>query len=192
MWLWSKRSKTGRTSSAIAVVLSAFPDGSGASQVAEREEGPVHTILDNGLLVGYVADVGHAYSHLMYEDLRRDRITQEELHAIGIANLAKVAAEQLDVRSFPGFYAIGVDGYFEASMVLVDDLWDRRLRQLVEGEYLAAIPARDVLAFCDASSWEGRAKLEEVIDTLMPEARRPISRHLYRRVGGRWVREPQE
>jgi len=46
-------------------------------------------------------------------------------------------------------FAFFMRGDFEASVILLDDLWDGESRQFVTGEYAAAIPARDMLAFCD-------------------------------------------
>ena len=38
----------------------------------------------------------------------------------------------------------------------------------VTGEYAAAIPARDMLAFCDSSSADGIAELHRVIERVQP------------------------
>jgi uncharacterized protein YtpQ (UPF0354 family) len=57
-----------------------------------------------------------------------------------------------------------MDGDFEASIMLLDEFWDGEFRKFVTGKYAAAIPARDVLAFCDADSTAGIAELQEVIN----------------------------
>jgi uncharacterized protein YtpQ (UPF0354 family) len=120
--------------------------------------------------------------------MREEGITEVQLHEIGIANLKNLAASRpLRVQSHQGIFAVFVDGNFEASMLLLDDLWANGFRQFVRGDYLAALPTRDVFAFCDASSPSGRNELIEIIGKLKNSTDHPISHSLYLRVGTQWV-----
>ena len=74
-------------------------------------------------------------------------------------------------------------------MILLDDLWNASFRQFVQGDYLIALPARDVLAFCDASSDAGRAELAELINRLKGSEDHPLSQKLYIRRENQWMSE---
>jgi uncharacterized protein YtpQ (UPF0354 family) len=192
MWPWSKKPTTKLTSQAIAYLkadLSDEPDD-GPTIEFSADDSPVLKSLENGLLVAYVVDQRHGFQYVSHRDLRDDGITQEQMHDIGIGNLAKfAAAKPLRVQPYHNIFAVFVDGNFEASVLLLDDVWTSGFRQFVTGDYLAALPTRDVFAFCDASSKEGRDELLALVRKLENSADHPISQSLYLRVGSGWVRQ---
>jgi uncharacterized protein YtpQ (UPF0354 family) len=79
-----------------------------------------------------------------------------------------------------------MDGDFEASIMLLDEFWDGEFRKFVTGKYAAAIPARDVLAFCDADSTAGIAELQEVINRVWPTDNHLVSNKIYVRQPTGW------
>ena len=89
------------------------------------------------------------------------------------------------VTRYGDIYAVMLDGTFEASLILVDGLWDVSFAALAPHGIVAAIPARDILAFCDATSTEGLAELRQLIERVQG-GDHLLTRDLYRRVGGRW------
>jgi hypothetical protein len=66
-----------------------------------------------------------------------------------------------------------MEGNFEASVLLLDTVWDISLAKHVNGNFVAAIPARDVLAFGDSTSPEAIAELRDVIKRLKSKRGRP-------------------
>jgi len=74
-----------------------------------------------------------------------------------------------------------------ASILLLNDLWEGGFRQFVVGEYAVAIPARDILAFCDSGSPEGIAELQRIIDRVRPTGDHLISSKIYLRREARWA-----
>src|SRR5213080_2033203 len=76
-------------------------------------------------------------------------------------------------------FAFFMRGDFEASVILLDDLWDGESRQFVTGEYAAAIPARDMLAFCDSSSADGVAELQRIIERVQPTGDHLLTKTIY-------------
>ncbi len=73
---------------------------------------------------------------------------------------------------------------FEASLILLDFLWNESFRQFVHGSYLVAIPTRDVLAFCDSRSEIGRKELLTIIDKLKTTNDHPLLHELLVRQDG--------
>lgn len=85
-------------------------------------------------------------------------------------------------------FAMFLDGSFEASLLLVDPLWDEALVGYAPNGFIVAVPARDVLAFADAKSAAGVAELRMLVGRLFPGGDHLISPDLYRRDSGRWLR----
>ena len=84
-------------------------------------------------------------------------------------------------------FAVLMGGNFEASLILLDCLWDDSFRQFAAGQYAIAIPARDILAFCDSSSVEGLRELQRVSQAAHSSPiDHPLSDRLYLRMGSRW------
>ena len=78
---------------------------------------------------------------------------------------------------------IFLGGNFEASLLLIDDLWDRQLAHLAPNDFVAAVPTRDVLAVCDANSEAGIDELRQIV--LRAEGGdHPLATTLYRRPRG--------
>lgn len=102
-------------------------------------------------------------------------------------NLGKLAKGKVTIRQNGPTWALFFDGNLEASLILLDEMWDSALRSYHSGEPVIALPARDVLCFCDASSPAGVAELRALVSRLWPEGDHLISDRLFRRRGGRWV-----
>jgi hypothetical protein len=78
-------------------------------------------------------------------------------------------------------FAVLFGGNFEASLVLIDPLWDEHLAHLAPNGYVIAIPNRDILAFCDARCLAGIETLRGMIE-IAQGGDHPITTTLYRRV----------
>jgi hypothetical protein len=74
-----------------------------------------------------------------------------------------LARARIRVAVHGNIYAVLLDDNFEASLILVNSLSEKGLAYLAPNEFVAAIPARDILAFCDADSVEGLAELRDLI-----------------------------
>ena len=147
---------------------------------------PVMKDLDNGLLVAYLVDEGDSYGYVQYRDLESSGVTESEVHAAGIANLFVLAEQQLQVKQYGSLFTLLVGGTFEASMILLDDLWERSLAPYVEAPFVVAIPARDVLAFGDAASPAAIRELNAVVARLIDAGSAELATMLYRRQGAAW------
>jgi len=77
------------------------------------------------------------------------------------------------------------DGNYESSLLLADKLWDGQA-SLVEGEIVAAVPARDVLMFTGSGSPDGLRRLRQGVDATYKQASHQISKTLLVRRKGRW------
>lgn len=154
--------------------------GDAVSMVGDDE--PILRRLGNGLLVSYLVDEGEYFSYVQRRHLTLSGLSESALHEKAVANLAALLGQRearlLD--AVDGVSAIIFDGNFEASLVLVDSLWDEEFAHLVPNGFLVAIPTRHTLAFCDAQSQVGIAELRRVIARAQNEDH-PLQPVLYRR-----------
>ncbi|MEM6448095.1 MAG: DUF1444 family protein [Cyanobacteria bacterium P01_D01_bin.123] len=162
------KNNTFKTSNAIAYLKKVVKDDDGSNPLTlSQADSPVIKDHGNNLITTYVVDAGNQFKYIQYCDIEADSITVEQLDDVGLNNLAAIAASgELRVAPHANVFAVLLDGNFEASMILLDDLWNDLFRQFVQGNYLIALPTREVLAFCDASSDIGRTELLELIDRL--------------------------
>jgi uncharacterized protein YtpQ (UPF0354 family) len=132
-------------------------------------------------------DEGGAYQYVQNRHLDQDGISEADLHEIGLRNLAAHASQgNLQVQPYGSIYAVLMGGDFEASLILLKDLWDHHFRQCVSGEYSIAIPARDILAFCDRTSAAGLAELRQLIERIYPTGDHLLSNQIYVRDQNQW------
>lgn len=170
---------------AIAYLKAPAPKTADAVSLSEQDS-PVLRELGNGLLVAYVVDDGSSFSYVQNHHLEEAGIDLIQLHEYGVENLRKIAHEKLKVQEYGPVYAVFLDGNFEASLILLDYLWVERFSRLVQDQFAVALPARDVLAFCDTSSSEGLAELKRVVSRI-EGGDHLLSSSLYRRQGSEWV-----
>lgn len=184
------QSMTLTTSNAIAYLKPVVDDDDEPVIELNCDDTPIAKQLDTDLLVTYLVDAGESFAYIQQRDLDADSITVDQLHANAVSNLLSLTAlHELRVAPHGNIFAVLFDGNFEASLILPDQLWGVSFRQFVAGDYLIAMPARDVLAFCDRSSATGRTELLELVDRLRDAADHPISNRLFVRRDTEWYAE---
>ena len=121
--------------------------------VLSYNDSPVELLLKKKLVILYIYEnmVSESFTYVQYRDLNKYHVTEEELVNLGLENLYTLAEKHLLVHSYDyGCYSISLEGNFEASLILLDTLWDISLLSYIETGYAVAIPCRSVLLFCDA------------------------------------------
>jgi uncharacterized protein YtpQ (UPF0354 family) len=162
--------------------------GSEATMSLNHEDSPVLRDLHNGLLVAYLVDEGTRFDYLQNRHLIAAGIDEDRLHKTAIDNLYCLAERHLRIQPYGPVFTLFMEGNFEASVLLLDTVWDISFAKHVKGEFVAAVPARDVLAFGDSSSSEAVAELRSIIDRLKSSgADHPLSTSLYHRRQGTWL-----
>lgn len=166
----------------------ASENGAGSVITVSYEDSPVLRDLGNGLLVAYLVDEGNEFSYVQNRHLVAAKASEDDLHHVAMVNLHRLAERHLRVQPLGSIFAVFMDGNFEASVLLLDTVWESCFTEYVRGEYLAALPTRDVLAFGDASNGEAVAELQAVIARMQASGGdHPVSTSLYQRRSGTWV-----
>jgi uncharacterized protein YtpQ (UPF0354 family) len=149
---------------------------------------PVARSLKNGLLALYVVDEGDAFTFVQQRHVSEAEIALDDLHALALQNLATRAKGNVVIRREGRLYSVLLDGNLDASLLLLDELWESAFAGFVSGSFAVAVPARDVLAFCDADSAQGLAELRALISHVQGAGEHLISDRIYLREGrGIWA-----
>ena len=136
----------------------------------------------------YAVDEGEGFTFITGQDLKTEGVGIEDVHRMGLRNLAaKIEGDRgLSLRPHGAFHALILDGNFEASLPLVDGLWDGPLRQYAPNGFVLAVPARDICAFCDTHSREGIAELEALVKRVTAGGDHLLTEQLLTRENGIW------
>jgi uncharacterized protein YtpQ (UPF0354 family) len=165
-----------------------FDDDAEAIELSD-DDSPVLRPFVPPLLVSYLVDTGEQYSYVQSRHLREDGLDAAALHAIGLDNLSHLSSTTT-VRRAGSAFAVVMGGGFEASLMLLDWIWDDEFRQYVKGDYAVAVPARDILAFCDASSSTGVHELRQIVQRVYDDGDHLLTKQLYVRRHGLWSTLP--
>lgn len=174
---------------AVAYIKEFIPDSAEDNVINLSEsDSPVCKNIGNGILVTYLVDEGEQFSYVQNKHLSEEGITEDDLHTIGINNLKEKALGVVKLKEYGNIYPLFLDGNYEASLILIDELWDELLVQYATNGFVVAIPARDVIAFCDLKSNEGITELMELNERVYEGADHQLTNCLYKRQNSQWVR----
>ncbi len=151
-----------------------------------RDDTPVIHRLGGDLLVGYLVDEGDFFRHVQVKHLALAGLSEDALRASALANLRVRAAQEAEVKAYGNIFAVLMDDHFEASLLLVDEFWETWYAAQAPNGFVAAIPARGVLAFGDKASSDTLRELDDFCTRIGGSADHPLTDTLFERVDGRW------
>jgi uncharacterized protein YtpQ (UPF0354 family) len=158
---------------------------SGAKDVSRVAD--VHEDYNGALMIFYAEDREKGIAYLTSEELARAGLKRSELRALAVRNL-KGLISAVDLQGGEGLYMVTAGGDYEASLILVDDLWTGpSITPKVKGEVVIAIPARDLLLVTGSEDPAGLKKLRELARKVMAEGSYTLTDQLFVRRGGKFV-----
>lgn len=145
-----------------------------------------------GFGVLFAVDAGSHYSYLNHRQMQEAELDAAQVLSIGLGNLAGWAGGDgksagLRLQQQGAAHGVVAGGQFEASLTLLDTLWDKAFQKMAPNGAVVAVPAADVLAFCDARSAEGIAELRAIVQRVEQSGARMLIRELFVRRDGRWT-----
>ena len=171
---------------AVAYLKVESPADEGLQFVLSRRNSPVLRALGHGLLVAYVVDEGESFSYVQHRHIDEAGLSVEDLHTLAITNLGAMAEQSAEVRQHGNMYAVLMGGNFEASLILFNEFWSEWYAGLAPSGFVAAFPARDLLAFGDASSAATHSELTALCERARGNVDHPLSSKIFRRVDEGW------
>lgn len=143
--------------------------------------------MAGGLLAAYVFDLPGMFRYVSAADCARLQLAPGDLHSLAVANLTRLRARP-QIRQGAAAAMFVLDGDLEASLLLVDHLWEQIGPQL-PGDLIAAVPARDTLAVTGSQIPGGIAALTRAVDAVWHKSptRLLLTRSLLIRHGDSWL-----
>ena len=147
-------------------------------------------LFSHEMAVFYAYDDGSNFTYVTNAMREDSGLSVDELHDLALANLAQ-RFRDMEMHQGGGMLVLTGDSNFEASMILVDTIWDQLAHHFPNGA-VAALPARDMLGLADAQDDSAVAGLRATAQKFWDDdAEHLLARHLYQRQPDRsWVPLP--
>jgi uncharacterized protein YtpQ (UPF0354 family) len=158
---------------------------SGAKDVSRVAE--VNEDYNGALTIFYAEDREKGIAYLTAEELARAGLKRSELRALAVRNL-KGLLPAIDLDGGDGLYMVTAGGDYEASLILVEDLWaGESIAPKVKGEVVIAVPARDLLLVTGSKDPAGLRKVRELAAKVLKEGTYTLTDQLFVWRGGQFV-----
>lgn len=117
----------------------------------------VSDAYNSELTVFYAEDSPRNIRYLTEDAIEQLGIDRDQLLSHAIGNLMRLI-DGYQVMGGEGIYLITAGGDYEASLLLVDEVWDRESMP-VDGDFVVSIPARDLLIVTGSRNHEAIERL---------------------------------
>src|SRR5262249_32022125 len=148
------------------------------------DNSPVERHLVADLSVAYAFDQPKCFVMVARRDLTRLGLDERSIHGIALANLAqRVKGLDLEFQELTnGVFILAGAGDFTASVLLLDEVWRQAVERLhegllVRGPLVAAVPARDMVAFTRADNRQALAFMGSRVSEILEGGGHTLTRH---------------
>jgi uncharacterized protein YtpQ (UPF0354 family) len=156
----------------------------GGEKMGER----VYEALNDVLVVVYAEDTPTNIRYFSPEMLAKAGVGRDQLRALAVENLRRLLPK-VEFHKGELFTMLTAGGNYEASLLLLDDLWTGGGLE-VDGEIVVAVPSRDVLLVTGSKNKEGIAQLRDAAAELFDEGSYTLTKELFVYRKGKFVRFP--
>lgn len=136
------------------------------------------------LWIAYAVDHDNQIHFLTEGNRQKLGISLAELRSLAVGNLRHVIKE-VSSRGEGPLYMLSAGGTYEASLLLSDRLWGG-MTNVVQGDFVAAVPSRDVLLFTGTGSADAIRSMRAATEAIHKDGSYLISKTLLVRRQGRW------
>jgi uncharacterized protein YtpQ (UPF0354 family) len=113
------------------------------------------------LVIMYAEDLPKSFRYLTPADLKKANIDLGELRSLACENLKRLLPK-IEYRGTNGLYMVTAGGNYEASLLLLDSMWHGG-QMNVQGDFVVAIPTRDLLLVTGSEYPEGIEKVKQIV-----------------------------
>jgi uncharacterized protein YtpQ (UPF0354 family) len=124
--------------------------------------------------------------YLISKNLEEIGLSRTELRTLSVGNLERVLPD-IEFHKGPLVSMITAGGNYEASLLLVDDLWNGGTIK-VEGDVVVAIPSRDLLLVTGSKTPGGIVKLRELATQSLQKASYRLTDELFIYKNGKFIK----
>ena len=142
--------------------------------------------VNGDLVVVYAEDTPTNTLYFSVEQLKEAGIRPQELRSLAIANLRRILPP-VETHSGRLVSMLTAGGDYVASLLLLDELWNGTTLA-ADGEFVVAVPSRDVLLFTGTRNAQGVARLRELARKTAAESPYSLTDQLFVYRDGQFVR----
>ncbi len=148
-------------------------------------DSPVLRPLAADVVVMYAVDRPNRLEYITNKTFDTLGMDLEALHRLAVQNLPR-CLDRIQLHDCgDGVIGISAGGTFEATLLLLDDLWPR-LAPHLPGQPLAAIPSRDLIFTIGSEQPRAFELIAERARTPLADRRYELSKSVFIRHGGGW------
>jgi uncharacterized protein YtpQ (UPF0354 family) len=162
-------------------------DGNRTLKAQGHEKGLacVYEPYNTELTILYAQDTPSTVQYLTPENFATLKMEMKELRPLACANLRRMLPDP-DIQPQNGLYRIMANGDYDACLLLLDDFWNSAKIE-IDGELIAAVPARDFLVVTGSRDPSALAQLKNVAETVAAKAPYRLTTKLFVRRQGQFV-----
>jgi uncharacterized protein YtpQ (UPF0354 family) len=120
------------------------------------------------LVIVYAEDTPSSMRYFNVDDLKKTGLQRSDLRPLAVKNLLRLVPD-IKIQGSDGTYMVTAGGDYEACLLLSRSLWEGG-QMKVDGEYVVAIPSRDLLLVTGSDNKAGIQKLREIAAKMAKEA----------------------
>ncbi len=141
--------------------------------------------LNERLLVFYALDTEHNIKYLSKSEIDSLEVDREQLRQTSIENLLRILPE-IQRLGDGGVFIVTAGGNYEASLLLCDSIWSPE-KFPVRGDFVVAIPSRDLLLVTGSNDAEGIETVRKIVQEAMDQGSYALTPELFVRSEGKWL-----
>jgi uncharacterized protein YtpQ (UPF0354 family) len=141
--------------------------------------------LNEDLVIVYAEDDAANIHFMNPERFAQSGIEKTSLRKLASENLLRLLPK-LKLVGGNGIYGVAAGGNYEASLLAVDSVWTKEKFD-VQGDFVVAVPNRDMLLVTGSQNAQGLEKLREVAQKSSRENPYPLTSNLFVRRNGQWL-----
>ncbi len=136
------------------------------------------------LMIIYAEDTPSNIRYIGKTEIEEADVPDGQLPELSVRNLLE-KLPQIEMHGSDGLYMVTAGGTYEASLLLVDEIWDSGNFE-VKGDLVVSVPARDLLLVSGSQNTGELARLIELTNEYYGDSPYYLSKNLYVRRNGEW------
>jgi uncharacterized protein YtpQ (UPF0354 family) len=136
------------------------------------------------LIIAYAEDSKNSIKYLTEDDFKHLAISRDTLKSIALRNFNKIIPN-IQRQGDNGLFMITAGGDYEASLILLSSIWTKE-NFPVDGEFIVAIPNRDMLMVTGSKNKIGISKIKEIVADSYKTGNYQVSDRLYKWTGNKF------
>lgn len=166
-----------------------LPARSATDFVLSGEDAPLERHLVADLSVTYAFDLPGCFKIASRRDIAHLVLEESQVHDLAMRNLdmrmSKLEPEFVELEN--DVVLIRCGGDFEATLLLFDHVWQQAMN-VVRGELVVSVPARDSIAFTGTENRPGLSYMRSEASRILERSDHTLTRNFLTRNASGWIR----